>query len=98
MYGITVARAVHDIAEGESLTTANLVHATDDVQSRQTSEPWLAPDLGPFREAQFQGFIRDDGRVGTRNYWIVIPMVFPEWGKFNVEFQWRENNENIGHR
>ena len=78
MYGITVARAVRDIAAGEVLTTSNLVHATDDVQDRREVAPWQPPDLSRFSDAKFQGFVRSDGRVGTRNYWIVIPLVFCE--------------------
>ncbi|MCA9246514.1 MAG: altronate dehydratase [Planctomycetales bacterium] len=78
MYGVTVARAVVEIAAGEALTTENVVHATDDVETGREAAPWTPPDWERFRDSEFLGFSRDDGRVGTRNFWIVIPLVFCE--------------------
>ncbi len=34
--------------------------------------------MSPWQERTFQGFHRPDGRVGTANYWLVIPLVFCE--------------------
>jgi len=78
MYGIVVGRAVHDIQQGEPVTTRNLVHATDSLTQQQRRESWQPPDVSRWCDTKFQGFFRQDGRVGTRNYWIVVPLVFCE--------------------
>lgn len=78
MYGIVVGRAVHDIQQGEPVTTQNLVHATESSNAAQHREVWQPPDISRWTDTTFQGFFRQDGRVGTRNYWIVVPLVFCE--------------------
>lgn len=78
MYGITVARALADIAPGEVLTTRNITHATGVVTSRDERRAWTAPDVSQWRDASFMGYPRGNGQVGTGNYWLVIPMVFCE--------------------
>jgi altronate hydrolase len=79
MYGITVGKAVHAVPRGGLITTQNLLHATDaagtDVSQR---EAWQPPDVSRWREQTFAGFRRSDGRIGTRNYWLVVPLVFCE--------------------
>ena len=78
MYGAVVARALHPIRAGQLLTTANAVHATDDLKDITIARPWQAPDVSRWQDITFDGYIREDGRVGTRNYWIVVPLVFCE--------------------
>lgn len=78
MYGIVVAEARHPIQAGQLLTPANVVHATEPLQDVAASKPWQAPDVSRWQERTFDGFVRDNGRVGTRNYWIVVPLVFCE--------------------
>ncbi len=80
MYGITVGRAVNKIDAGQRITTSNLVHATDRAQVgvSRSREDWQSPDVSPWTDRQFLGFRRADGRVGTANYWIVVPLVFCE--------------------
>src|SRR4029077_17363697 len=39
---------------------------------------WTPPDVTRWRQTTFQGFHRADGQVGTRNYWLVVPLVFCE--------------------
>src|SRR5713101_3278425 len=39
---------------------------------------WSPPDVSRWRERTFLGYHRADGQVGTRNYWIVLPLVFCE--------------------
>lgn len=75
MYGIVVAEALRDIEQGDPLTTANLKHATGEVQTGAT-QSWNAPDVSKWADTKFNGFYRPDGRVGTRNFWIVVPLVF----------------------
>jgi len=78
MYGIVVAEARHPIRAGQAITTANSVHATDDLQNVSQARPWTPPDVSRWTDATFDGYPRDDGRVGTRNYWLVVPLVFCE--------------------
>ncbi|WP_020534978.1 UxaA family hydrolase [Lewinella cohaerens] len=78
MYGVTVGRALLPIPRGARITTTNLAHASNayEVGKRQTD--WNAPDISKFKDQTFQGYLRADGAVGTRNYWLVIPLVFCE--------------------
>jgi len=78
MYGITVGRATRDIGQGDPVTTKNLIHATDATSDYSQCESWQAPDVSRWQGRTFDGFYRDDGQVGTRNYWIVLPLVFCE--------------------
>ncbi|MCB0689156.1 MAG: UxaA family hydrolase, partial [Saprospiraceae bacterium] len=39
---------------------------------------WQEPDVAAFKDRTFQGYHRSDGKVGTRNYWLFIPLVFCE--------------------
>ncbi|MGH2897222.1 MAG: UxaA family hydrolase, partial [Solirubrobacteraceae bacterium] len=39
---------------------------------------WHAPDTTRFTGRTFDGYHRADGRVGTRNLWLVLPLVFCE--------------------
>ena len=79
MYGVLVGKANSAIGAGGLLTTANIHHATDSYDEHQEARAaWTAPDVSPWQERTFQGFHRPDGRVGTANYWLVIPLVFCE--------------------
>ena len=79
MYGVTVGIAQVDIAEGELITTDNLAHATDEpVIDARRRKQWRPPDVSRFAGATFDGYHRADGRVGTANHWLVIPLVFCE--------------------
>lgn len=37
-----------------------------------------APDVTHWQGRTFQGFHRANGRVGTANHWLVVPLVFCE--------------------
>ncbi|MBC6699174.1 UxaA family hydrolase [Hymenobacter puniceus] len=79
MYGVLVGKAAQAIGVGGLLTTANMHHATDGYDEHQQNRPeWHAPDVSQWAGRTFQGFHRTDGRVGTANYWLVIPLVFCE--------------------
>ncbi len=78
MYGITVGKAVRPIGAGERITTSNLEHATDEAALRGKRADWRPLDVSAWRDKPFQGYVRPDGRVGTANYWIVVPLVFCE--------------------
>lgn len=78
MYGVLVGRAVAPIPQGGLLTTKNIVHASSGFSVQARNIEWQKPDISKFVNSTFQGFHRADGKVGTANYWLVIPMVFCE--------------------
>ncbi len=78
MYGLIVGRAVQDISQGCLISTRNLVHATGETRVAGKEYRWIPPDVTAWSEQTFAGYHRDDGRVGTRNYWLVVPLVFCE--------------------
>ena len=78
MYGVTVGQAVQPIATGELLTVSNIRHQAAPFQPQSARFEWSAPDVSRWSQATFQGFHRSDGQVGTRNYWLVVPLVFCE--------------------
>jgi altronate hydrolase len=82
MYGVLVGRAREPIPAGAVLTVANLQHDSSDFSSnrRSQAEPTALPSdlLSAWRRKEFLGYRRADGQVGTRNYWLVIPLVFCE--------------------
>jgi altronate hydrolase len=78
MYGVTVGRAREPIGMGGLLTTQNVVHDAAGFQAKNAAYAWPAPDVAPWAGRTFNGYHRPDGQVGTRNYWLVIPLVFCE--------------------
>ncbi|RYU77232.1 UxaA family hydrolase [Hymenobacter persicinus] len=78
MYGVLVGKAKSAIGVGGLLTTANMQHATDSYETTQHRAAWTPPPVEKWQERTFLGFHRADGRVGTANYWLVIPLVFCE--------------------
>ncbi|MGN6508611.1 MAG: UxaA family hydrolase, partial [Chitinophaga sp.] len=78
MYGVLVGKAVTDILEGEPITVKNLQHDANAFHDKDGSIAWQQPDVSRWKQRSFNGFHREDGQVGTRNYWLVIPMVFCE--------------------
>jgi altronate hydrolase len=78
MYGVLVGQAVKPIAAGELLTIGKIRHQA--ASFHQQSEPlrWSPPDVSPWSLKTFAGYQRSDGQVGTRNYWLVVPLVFCE--------------------
>jgi altronate hydrolase len=78
MYGVLVGKMAAPVGQGGLLTTANIKHATDSYQEGQHPHSWAQPDVSKYQERTFLGYHRPDGRVGTANYWLVIPLVFCE--------------------
>ncbi len=79
MYGVLVGKTTQFVPEGGLLTTDNLQHASNENYARTVNTvTWNAPDVSEFLPMTFNGYHRNDGRVGTRNYWVFIPMVFCE--------------------
>jgi altronate hydrolase len=78
MYGVVVGRTLVPVRRGEALTLANLKHEAVEFHPQSTEFDWPAPDTSRWQELRFLGFRRSDGQIGTRNYWIVVPLVFCE--------------------
>lgn len=78
MYGITIGRAVEPIRQGELITTRNVRHFAANVQGKSATHPWTPPDISRWHNQTFLGYHRADGQVGTRNHWLVVPLVFCE--------------------
>ncbi|NBC58081.1 MAG: altronate dehydratase [Bacteroidetes bacterium] len=77
MYGICVGKAKIDISEGQLLTTENVAHDTAELTYKKNTQNENI-DVSTFRHLNFNGYYRKDGRVGTQNIWLVIPLVFCE--------------------
>jgi len=78
MYGVLVGKAQSFIPRGSAITTANVKHAANSFEVGERKLDWQKPDISKFINKTFLGFHRADGKVGTANYWLVIPLVFCE--------------------
>lgn len=78
MYGVLVGKAQKPIFKGGLISTANLKHAAGTYQLGEQRLDWPVPKVDRFQGRSFMGYHRADGKVGTANYWIVIPLVFCE--------------------
>ena len=78
MYGVLVGKTMSDVHRGELLTVRNLHHEAAPFHEKTGEFHWNPPDVSRWREKAFMGYHRNDGQVGTRNYWLVVPMVFCE--------------------
>src|SRR6202521_3670837 len=78
MYGVLVGKAVAPIRRGELLTTRNIHHQAAAFQEKTEEYRRTPPNVARWKQREFLGYRRSDGQVGTRNYWIVVPLVFCE--------------------
>ncbi|UKT63698.1 UxaA family hydrolase [Pedobacter mucosus] len=78
MYGVLVGKSQHFIPKGGLMNTENTKHASDPYEFKPYHYEWHAPDVSKYEGRTFNGYIRNDGRVGTANYWLFIPTVFCE--------------------
>lgn len=78
MYGVLVGKIQTHVWPGMRMSTDNLKHAADKYQYRHLKYDWQPPDISAFTGKTFNGYHRNDGRVGTANYWLFIPTVFCE--------------------
>ena len=78
MYGVLVGKTKTKIRKGDLISTSNLAHDTDayGAQNFKRRPKWKAPNISKFVNRSFYGYHRADGKVGTENNWLVIPLVF----------------------
>lgn len=94
MYGVVVGKATQTIPMGSALNTLNVRHEALPFHEKSVEYGWVAPDVSRWRGRTFLGYQRADGQVGTRNCWLVVPLVFCE--NRNIEVLKEAFEEELG--
>lgn len=76
MYGVPVGKVIEPIEVGGAITVNNLKHIAAPYAFRNHQYQFQSPNVEHLENRTFMGYHRNDGQVGTANYWIFIPMVF----------------------
>jgi altronate hydrolase len=95
MYGMVVGEATQPIARGGLLSTRNVRHRAGGYTAQRHPASSHLPDPSAWANRTFMGYQRADGQVGTRNYWIVLPLVFCE--NRNVDRMREALEEELGY-
>jgi len=97
MYGVLVGKAIGNIQRGGLMTTENVKHAAGNYTVKDSRKiSWNRPDIASWHNRYFMGYHRADGRVGTANYWLVVPLVFCENRNLSVLEEALINNLGYG--
>ncbi|MGA7293384.1 MAG: altronate dehydratase family protein [Terriglobales bacterium] len=94
MYGVVVGKARQAIRRGEALSTRNIAHQAAEYHEKSRGYEWVPPNVERWRQRSFFGYERADGQVGTRNYWLVVPLVFCE--NRNIDVMKQAFEEELG--
>ena len=78
MYGLLIGKAIQPIKAGSAINVFNLKHSSAEYSEKNKNYNWVAPDISKFDKRTFDGYHRLDGKVGTANFWLVIPLTFCE--------------------
>jgi altronate hydrolase len=95
LYGMVVGEVVEAIGRGGRVTTRNIRHRAGDYSVEREPVEILVPDASAWVGRTFMGYRRADGQIGTRNYWIVLPLVFCE--NRNVDRMKEALEEELGY-
>jgi len=95
MYGTVVGKTRSAIGSGDLLSQENVAHAVAPVAVRASGFKWTPPDVTRWAGRMFDGYRRADGRCGTANHWLVVPMVFCE--NRNVEVMREALTKGLGY-
>ena len=78
LYGVVVGKAIKSISEGEAVNTQNIRHHTKRYSLPKNLKKTSTSNLSnnQYNTKTFDGYHREDGKVGTENNWLVIPLVF----------------------
>jgi altronate hydrolase len=95
LYGMVVAEATEAIPRGGVISTRTVRHRAGAYTAERKPVALATPDASAWRESTFMGYHRADGLVGTRNYWLVIPLVFCE--NRNVDRMREALEEELGY-
>lgn len=94
MYGVLIGKAREPIRAGEAVTTRNTRHDSLPFEESTDTFNWKPPHIVKWATRTFLGYPRPDGQVGTRNYWLVVPLVFCE--NRNIEVMKQAFEEELG--
>ena len=94
MYGIPVGKARTAIQRGEVITVRNVGHDTAAFHEKSEESHWTPPKTTRWEGRTFSGYKRADGQIGTRNHWLVVPLVFCE--NRNIEALQQAFEEELG--
>ncbi|MDB4711386.1 altronate dehydratase [Verrucomicrobiales bacterium] len=78
MYGVVVGSTKKLIRSGELISTENVTHKSSPYEGKDIETSWDLPDISKYSDKTFNGYHRSDGKVGTANHWIFVPLVFCE--------------------
>jgi altronate hydrolase len=95
MYDVLVGKANQPIKKGGSINIFNVKHAVNNFEISDKNTVWQSPDVSAWTERTFMGYHRADGKVGTANYWLVVPLVFCE--NRNIEVLREALVEDLGY-
>jgi altronate hydrolase len=95
MYGMVVGEATQPIARGGLVSTRNVRHRTGGYTAERHPVSFVLADASSWSGRTFMGYHRADGQVGTRNYWLVLPLVFCE--NRNVDRMREALEEELGY-
>jgi altronate hydrolase len=95
MYGMVVGEATAPIRRGGLISTRNIRHRAGGYSAERSPASFSLPDAASWANRTFMGYHRADGQVGTRNYWLVLPLVFCE--NRNVERMKEALEEELGY-
>src|SRR5580704_16691008 len=84
MYGGLVGKAGKAMPRGGLLSINNIHHEAASFHEKSEEFSWTPPEVSRWKQRTFLGYHRPDGQVGTRNYWLVVPLVFCENKNINV--------------
>ena len=78
LYGVVVGKAIKSISKGEAVNTQNICHYTKRYSLPKNLKKTSTSNLSnnQYSSKTFEGYHREDGKVGTENNWLVIPLVF----------------------
>jgi altronate hydrolase len=94
MYGVVVGESLSPVPLGSALNTVNTRHRTSAFHTKSSTYSWDKPDVTKWKDRTFAGHHRADGQVGTRNYWLVVPLVFCE--NRNIQAMQRAFEKELG--
>jgi altronate hydrolase len=92
---MVVGEAVEAIPRGGLISTRNVRHRAGAYSAMRQRVEFTVPDASAWTGRTFLGYHRADGQVGTRNYWLVLPLVFCE--NRNIERMKEALEEELGY-
>lgn len=84
MYGVPVGKALVPLKKGQGLLKEHIEHSSADFSASKWQFNTTSLPSSTAVASSFNGYLRADGKVGTRNYWLVIPLVFCENNNIQV--------------